>query len=76
MHEERSGTRLDTRSIIAMMGLAGAMIGLLLWHQNTGDPKALACARRIGDLLCDRFLFLRFDQLGRSGQVSCNVIQE
>jgi DUF1680 family protein len=33
-----------------------AMIGLLLWHEKTGDEKALAAARKIGDLLCDRFL--------------------
>jgi uncharacterized protein len=32
------------------------MIGLLLWHEQTHDPQALACAERIGDLLCDRFL--------------------
>ena len=32
------------------------MIGLLLWHEQTQDPKALACAERIGDMLCDRFL--------------------
>jgi DUF1680 family protein len=33
-----------------------AMVGLLLWHQTTADPKALACATRIADMLCDRFL--------------------
>jgi DUF1680 family protein len=33
-----------------------AMIGLLVWHEATGDAKALAAARKIGDLLCDRFL--------------------
>jgi len=32
------------------------MLGLLLWHEETSDPKALACARRIGDLLCNKFL--------------------
>jgi len=32
------------------------MLGLLLWHEETGDAKALACAVRIGDLLCARFL--------------------
>jgi hypothetical protein len=31
------------------------MLGLLTWHELTGDEKALACARRIGDLLCDKF---------------------
>ena len=36
------------------------MLGLLLWHEDTGDQKALACAVKIGDLLCRKFL--------RSGQ--------
>jgi DUF1680 family protein len=33
-----------------------AMLGLLLWHEESGDARALAAARRIGDLLCDTFL--------------------
>jgi DUF1680 family protein len=32
-----------------------AMLGLLLWFEETGDGTALTCARRIGDLLCDIF---------------------
>jgi DUF1680 family protein len=32
------------------------MIGLLLWHEQTHDPQALDCAKRIGDLLCEHFL--------------------
>ena len=32
------------------------MLGLLLWHEDTGDKPALQCAVRIGDLLCGRFL--------------------
>lgn len=32
------------------------MLGLLLWHAETGDEAALAAAARMGDLLCDTFL--------------------
>jgi DUF1680 family protein len=32
------------------------MLGLLLWHQDTGDPQALQCAVKIGDLMCRKFL--------------------
>src|SRR3954447_18203143 len=32
------------------------MLGLLVGHEAPGDPAALAAARRIGDLFCDRFL--------------------
>ncbi len=33
-----------------------AMMGLLLWHEETGDEKALNAARKIGDLFCDKFM--------------------
>ncbi len=33
-----------------------AMLGLLLWHEQSGDKQALRCAEKIGGLLCDRFL--------------------
>jgi hypothetical protein len=32
------------------------MVGLLLWHEETGDKRALACTRRIADMICRRFL--------------------
>jgi len=32
------------------------MLGLLLWHEETGDAEAIGAARRIGNLLCARFL--------------------
>ena len=32
------------------------MVGLLLWHEDTGDKRALSCTRRIADLLGRRFL--------------------
>ncbi len=33
-----------------------AMQGLLLWHERTGDPAALAAARKAADLVCRTFL--------------------
>ncbi|MBA4104841.1 MAG: hypothetical protein C0485_03705 [Pirellula sp.] len=33
-----------------------AMLGLMLWYDETGDPHALEAARRVGDLLCAKFL--------------------
>ena len=32
------------------------MLGLMLWHETTGDRKALLCARKMGDLMCRMFL--------------------
>ena len=32
------------------------MLGLLLWADETRDPRALDCATKIGDLLCARYL--------------------
>ncbi|MCW3097044.1 MAG: hypBA [Chthonomonadaceae bacterium] len=32
------------------------MLGLLLWHEETGDKAALDCAVKIGDLMCRKFL--------------------
>jgi DUF1680 family protein len=33
-----------------------ALYALLLWHQHTGDPHALAAARKAGDLVCRTYL--------------------
>ncbi|MHB1001085.1 MAG: beta-L-arabinofuranosidase domain-containing protein [Armatimonadota bacterium] len=33
-----------------------AMMGLLLWNEETGDKKALDTAKRIADLFCTKFL--------------------
>ena len=32
------------------------MLGLLLWHRDTSDDAALRAARRMADLLCERYL--------------------
>lgn len=40
------------------------MLGLLLWHEDTRDSEALACARRIGDLFCTKFATARLVDTG------------
>lgn len=40
------------------------MVGLLLWHEESGDGAALACARRIGDLFCVKFARARLVDTG------------
>jgi hypothetical protein len=32
------------------------LLALIMWHEATGDPAALACARRAADLVCKTFL--------------------
>ncbi len=32
------------------------LVALLLWHEETGDEAALACARRVADLVCAIYL--------------------
>ena len=32
------------------------MLGLMLWHEHTGDEQAIAVARRMADLVCDTCL--------------------
>jgi len=49
-----------------------AMMGLLLWHEDTGDPQALACVKRIGDLFCNRFLDNPKDRLHDTGEHEMN----
>lgn len=40
------------------------LLGLLLWHEDTADPAALDCARRIGDLFCKTFETARLVDTG------------
>ena len=49
-----------------------AMIGLLLWHRETGDERALACVRRIADLFCTRFLDSHTEKLHDTGAHEMN----
>src|SRR5439155_165024 len=50
-----------------------ALVGLLLWHDETGDAAALAAARKISDLLCDRFLGDKTPRLVDTGSTEMNL---
>ena len=50
-----------------------AMLGLLLWHETSCDPQALACACRIGDLFCNRFLGDKTETLHGTGCQEMNL---
>ena len=32
------------------------MLGLLLWHETSGDRETLKCVERIGDLFCEKLI--------------------
>ena len=49
------------------------MLGLLLWHTETGDAHAFAAAARIGDLLCETYLGRRSPRLVDTGSTEMNL---
>ena len=50
-----------------------AMLGLLLWYEESGSGKALKCARRMGDLMCERFLGEVSQRLVDTGSTEMNL---
>lgn len=49
------------------------MLGLLLWHEETGDDRALQAAIRIADLLCDKYFGPVDRHLVDTGQTEMNL---
>ena len=49
------------------------MLGLLLWHEDSGDDAALQAARRMADLLCERYLGDVSPRLVDTGWPQCNL---
>ena len=54
-------------------GLYHAMIGLTTWHEVSADPKAMAAACRIADMLCKRFLGDKHPRLVDLGNTEMNL---
>ncbi|MBD3243579.1 MAG: hypothetical protein GF331_23520 [Chitinivibrionales bacterium] len=49
------------------------MLGLLLWHEETGDKEALRSATRIADLLCRMYLGKKKPRLVDTGDADKNL---
>lgn len=49
------------------------MLGLLLWHEDTGDARALAAAGRIGDAICRKYLGKKQPRLVETGSTEMNL---
>lgn len=49
------------------------MLGLMLWHEETRDKEALACATRIADLLCRKYLGRKNTRLVDTGSTEMNL---
>ena len=68
-----SNTRGEVRENWDTWGLYHMMLGLMLWHEVSGDHKALAAASRIADLLCKRFLGAKRPRLVELGSTEMNL---
>ena len=49
------------------------MLGLILWHEESGDKKALDSAIRIADLICRKFLGRTRNRLVDTGSTEMNL---
>ncbi|NQT93535.1 MAG: glycoside hydrolase family 127 protein [Lentisphaerae bacterium] len=49
------------------------MMGLMLWHEETNDKEALACATRIADCLCRKYLGKKKPRLVETGRTEMNL---
>ena len=49
------------------------MLGLMLWHEETRDKGALACATRIADLICRKYLGRKEPRLVDTGSTEMNL---
>ena len=49
------------------------MLGLILWHEESGDKKALASATKIADLICQKFLGNICNRLVDTGSTEMNL---
>lgn len=49
------------------------MMGLMLWHEESGDEEALEAARGIADLICEKYLGEKSPRLVETGSTDKNL---
>ena len=49
------------------------MLGLMFWHEETDDKEALACATRIADFMCEKYLGEKSPRLVDTGSTEMNL---
>lgn len=50
-----------------------AMLGLMLWHEETGDKSALDCVVKMADLMCEKYLGKKDTRLVDTGSTEMNL---
>ncbi len=68
-----TNTNVSDQSTWDTWGHYHAMLGLMLWHEETRDKNALNCAIRIADLLCRKYLGKKKIRLVDTGATEMNL---
>ena len=68
-----TNTNASDQSTWDTWGHYHAMLGLMLWHEETRDKNALNCAIRIADLFCRKYLGKKKIRLVDTGSTEMNL---